>query len=218
MNERVAANLTSIIGGGGDLTNEVNKLHLRKYLVTRGLTPKSQNSVVVALDEDDVKRYFTTSGSGDQPIAVEYECASTFSVPAVDIRAPKYTAGAFVLDSLGFSIAETQADGSTWDGGTNPPDPIITIYRNGVQIYSTQVDDKIADTIEIGRRVTINSDDRLNVVLWDEDFDANDFIGDFGLVGNSIFSSYYIREPVPMRATQNGSQIKNVTLFITPAR
>lgn len=217
LNEHIAVNLASLIARGGNLTNEVSRLQLRKYVVSRGLSPKNTNDVVVALDADDVKKNFTTSGSGNQPIAIEYECATDFSVPAVNVKAPKYLPGNFVIDSIAFSIAETQADGSSWDFGSDP-DPIIRLYRNNGEEYAVQVDDRISGSVKIGRPLSLNAGDQINVVLWDEDNDENDFIGDFGIMANSIFEKYYVHDPLPLEPTSQHGQIKNVTLFIRPVR
>lgn len=216
LNEHIDAKLRDLLGG--EFSSEVERLRLKKTLVTRGLKPKNSRPVVIANSAADIVANFTQEGSGDQPILVEYECAKSFSVPAFDTKAPKYSAGNFTLDSLRFSIAETQADGSSWDGGS-PPDPLITISRNGVKIYSTQVDDMLSGSIAIGRLITIGSGDVIRADLVDVDgIDPDDPIGAVGLSGKDLFSKYYVYDEVEMVPIPGTVSVKRVTLFLSPAR
>lgn len=163
---------------GAKLENAVREHQLSSHVHAIGLQAKEAGAVVVATTAEEIEKSFKTP-EVPVPILVEYMTRRELDIQALPWTRAELTPGKYRVD-VKVEVLSHKADGRPWDGMGGPPDPVVALYVDQVQIASCKQQDSEIHLCLNGLVVEIGATSEIQMLVWDQDLSHHDEIGTAG--------------------------------------
>lgn len=216
-NSEVKSNLNTIFNV--NFKDSIKEYNLEYKTELIGLELKNKENSEIILDYEQVPKYFKIS-KVPVPVFLEFESLKDFQTNIINFEDQSkilVSEGKYKISNIFIEVSELnplQKD-NNWDPFGGSPDPFIKIYQNGKFIAtSSKLDDKLTGNLKINKTIDLAENDLIQIIVYDEDFEDSDYIGDAWIKFQDI-KDFSVKTKFEMK-TRNGTGLVNATINFTP--
>ncbi|MDY7227412.1 hypothetical protein [Hyalangium rubrum] len=167
---------TELTTAGADIEATVKRYSLKKYVHLVGLEAKNKGHIPVALDPAKFNDEFRVADT-PAPIFVEYKVMKELFSPKLSWQRSGFIPGRYRLANVSFKVAETKANGNSWDAMNGRPDPLIAVLIDGAQVDTCLRKDVFEGQCPSEKVVTLTEQSALQLKVSDKDLSEHDLVG-----------------------------------------